>query len=243
MTWQLLWMEYKAQAGELAMGYSHLCRCYREWKNTRRLSMRQEHRADEKLFIDFCGPTLSAIIPTRSYKPKVGNGVLIMEIWLLALIRNENFYTLRALNIRLRELLTDMNHRPMKGYGNRTCAEHFRVQDASGLSAFPLVPYEYTEFKAVKAAADYHVEYAHHWYSVPYELVGRRLSLKSGPAVVWCKGGAWRSIRIARMNINTPPIRCTCRGNTGGREAVRQSAWWRWYAVSVRSPAGLLKPC
>jgi len=25
-------MEYKAQAGELAMGYSHFCRCYREWK-------------------------------------------------------------------------------------------------------------------------------------------------------------------------------------------------------------------
>ncbi len=183
MTWQLLWMEYKAQAGELAMGYSHLCRCYREWKNTRRLSMRQEHRADEKLFIDFCCPTLSAIIPTRSYKPKVGNCVLIMEIWLLAFIRNETFYTLRALNIRLRELLADMNHRLMKGYGNRTCAV-----DASGLSAFPLVPYEYTEFKAVKAAADYHVEYAHHWYSVPYEPVGRRLSLKSGPAVVWCEG-------------------------------------------------------
>ncbi len=28
VTRQLLWMEYKAQAGELAMGYSHFCRCY-----------------------------------------------------------------------------------------------------------------------------------------------------------------------------------------------------------------------
>lgn len=27
VTRQLLWMEYKAQAGELAMGYSHFCRC------------------------------------------------------------------------------------------------------------------------------------------------------------------------------------------------------------------------
>lgn len=32
MTRQLLWMEYKAQAGVLAMGYSHFCHCYREWK-------------------------------------------------------------------------------------------------------------------------------------------------------------------------------------------------------------------
>ncbi|OWF82999.1 hypothetical protein B4903_04075 [Yersinia frederiksenii] len=34
---------------------------YREWKKTRRLSMRQEHRAGEKLFIDFCGPTIPVI--------------------------------------------------------------------------------------------------------------------------------------------------------------------------------------
>lgn len=30
VTRQLLWMEYKAQAGDKAMGYSHFCRCYRE---------------------------------------------------------------------------------------------------------------------------------------------------------------------------------------------------------------------
>ncbi|ELN2579103.1 hypothetical protein RY966_004923 [Enterobacter kobei] len=27
-TRELLWMEYKAQAGELAMGFPHFCRCY-----------------------------------------------------------------------------------------------------------------------------------------------------------------------------------------------------------------------
>lgn len=32
VTRQLLWMEYKAQAGDKAMGYLHFCRCYREWK-------------------------------------------------------------------------------------------------------------------------------------------------------------------------------------------------------------------
>lgn len=41
VTRQLLWTEYKVQAGERAMGYSHFCRCYREWKKTRSLSMRQ----------------------------------------------------------------------------------------------------------------------------------------------------------------------------------------------------------
>lgn len=57
VTRQLLWMEYKAQAttrwdtrtSAVATGNG---------KKTRRLSMRQEHRAGEKLFIDFCGPTV-----------------------------------------------------------------------------------------------------------------------------------------------------------------------------------------
>lgn len=60
----------------------------------------------------------TVIIPARPRKPKdkpkAENGVLIVEQWLLARIRNETFHTLKALNARLRELLTDMNNRPMK---------------------------------------------------------------------------------------------------------------------------------
>ncbi len=42
----------------------------------------------------------------------------------------------------------------------------------------------------MKVGPDYHVEYARHWYSVPHELVGQRLSLKAGQSVVqlWHKG-------------------------------------------------------
>lgn len=123
-------------------------------------------------------------------KPKAENGVLIVERWLLARIRNETFYTLRALNIRLRELLGELNKRPMKGYGNQTRAERFRVLDAPALSALPAAAYEYAEYRAVKVAPDYHIEYARHWYSVPHELVGQRLSLKAGQTVIqlWHRG-------------------------------------------------------
>lgn len=83
-----------------------------------------------------------------------------------------------------------MNNRPMKGYGNQTRAERFRMLDALALSPLPLATYEYTEYKAVKVGPDCHVEYARHWYSVPHELVGQRLSLKAGQAVVqiWHNG-------------------------------------------------------
>ncbi len=48
-----------------------------------------------------------------------------------------------------------MNNRPMKGYGNQTRAERFRILDAPALSPLPLAPYEYTEYKAVKVGPDY----------------------------------------------------------------------------------------
>lgn len=78
VTRQLLWMEYKAQVGDKAMGYLHFCRCYWEWKKTRRLSMRQEHRAGEKLFIDFCGPTVSVINPDTGEIRRVAIFVAVM---------------------------------------------------------------------------------------------------------------------------------------------------------------------
>lgn len=86
----------------------------------------------------------TVIIPARPYKPKdkakAENGVLIVERWLLARIRNETFHTLRALNIRLRELLSELNNSPMKGYGNQTRAERFLILDAPALSALPAAP-------------------------------------------------------------------------------------------------------
>ncbi|EMV2342107.1 IS21 family transposase [Escherichia coli] len=282
VTRQLLWMEYKHQAGEYALGYSQFCRRYLHWKKSVRYSMRQEHRAGEKLFIDFYGPTVpvvnpetgeerrvaifvavmgasnytyveacegqdlmswlnansrcltflggvpkllipdnlksavkkvdryepvinesyqafaehynTVILPARPRKPKdkakAETAVLIVERWLLARIRNETFFTLRSLNSRLRELLVELNNRPMKGYGNQTRAERFALLDAPALSALPVSEYEFAEYKTVKVAPDYHVEYAHHWYSVPHELIGQRLSLKATQTVIqlWHQG-------------------------------------------------------
>lgn len=78
MTRQLLWIEYKAQAADKAMGYSHFCRCYWEWKKTQRLSMRQEHRVGEKLFIDFCGPTVLVVNPDAEEIYRVAIFMVVM---------------------------------------------------------------------------------------------------------------------------------------------------------------------
>jgi len=61
MTLQLLWSEYAAQVGERAYRYSQFCERYRQWAKRQKRSMRQIHRAGEKLFIDYCGPTAAVI--------------------------------------------------------------------------------------------------------------------------------------------------------------------------------------
>ena len=63
MTKQLLWQEYQAEHGRAALGYTQFCEHYRRWKGCQRRSMRQYHYAGEKLFIDFCGPTVPVVNP------------------------------------------------------------------------------------------------------------------------------------------------------------------------------------
>jgi len=63
LTKQLLWQEYQAEHGRAALGYTQFCEHYRRWKGSQRRSMRQTHYAGEKLFIDFCGPTVPIVDP------------------------------------------------------------------------------------------------------------------------------------------------------------------------------------
>ena len=61
VTLQLLWSEYMAAHGEQALRYSQFCHRYRQWREQQKRSMRQIHRAGEKLFIDYCGPTVPVV--------------------------------------------------------------------------------------------------------------------------------------------------------------------------------------
>lgn len=62
VTLQLLWMEYKEQHPD---GYQHtqFSERYRLWKKTLQATMRHEHKAGEKLFVDYAGPTARVIDP------------------------------------------------------------------------------------------------------------------------------------------------------------------------------------
>lgn len=59
VTLTLLWEEYRlANDGRRTWGFTQFCEHYKAYTRTLRRSMRQQHRAGEKLFVDYAGPTL-----------------------------------------------------------------------------------------------------------------------------------------------------------------------------------------
>jgi transposase len=62
VTLMLLWEEYLAEHSQ-GYRYSQFCEMYRRWAKTLKLSMRQVHKAGEKLFVDYAGQTLPIVNP------------------------------------------------------------------------------------------------------------------------------------------------------------------------------------
>jgi transposase len=62
VTLQLLWKEYADQE-EKPLSYSRYCHHYRVYKKSLKRSMRQTHKAGDKVFIDYSGVTVELIDP------------------------------------------------------------------------------------------------------------------------------------------------------------------------------------
>lgn len=60
VTLHLLWLEYKETHPE-GYQYSRFCALHREWKASLDPVLRQEHRAGEKLFVDYAGQTVPVV--------------------------------------------------------------------------------------------------------------------------------------------------------------------------------------
>ena len=270
VTLQLLWEEYlEANPGVPIYQYTQFCCRYRDWAATLKRSMRQQHRAGEKLFADFAGqmvpildaeggiafeasifvavlgasnytyacatrgqttadwiggmvcamefaggvpellvpdnpralvarpdryePVLSrtaedfvhhygtAMLPARPRKPqdkaKVETGVLIVERWILARLRNHRFYSLGELNKAIKRLVADLNDRPFKKLPG-TRREWFERLDRPVLRPLPPRRYEVATFKQCRVNVDYHVEIDGHYYSVPHALVRKAVEAR-----------------------------------------------------------------
>jgi transposase len=60
VTLQLLWIGYKTEH-PFGLGYSRFCELYTQWRGGLDRVLRQEHRAAEKVFVDFAGQTVPIV--------------------------------------------------------------------------------------------------------------------------------------------------------------------------------------
>ena len=135
----------------------------------------------------------TAIIPARKRKPKdkakAETGVLIVERWILAVLRNRKFFSLDELNKAIAELLEKLNKRPFQKLdGSRVSV--FEQLDKPVLKKLPEHPYELCEFRYGVVNINYHVEVDRHYYSVPYEYVRKKIEARytSTTVEILCKG-------------------------------------------------------
>jgi transposase len=262
VTLELLHLEYLEQHPD-GYRYTQYCEIYRRWLTQRGLSMRQVHRAGEKLFVDYSGkkPTIidhttgelievelfvaalgasnytyaeatrtqqvhdwvasherafaffggvtevvvpdqlksgvtvpcryepglqrtyeefaqhynTVILPARPQhprdKPKAEVAVQIAQRWILARLRHERFFSLAALNARIRALLEPLNAKVMRVY-RASRRELFGQLDQPALRPLPADRFVVGEWTiAARVNIDYHVDVHGHYYSVPYQLL------------------------------------------------------------------------
>ena len=296
LTLQLLWGEYCEAATQKPYGYTSFCIHYSAFTKTLKPSMRQIHKAGEKCFVDYAGPTIPiidvltgeitkaqifvavlgassytfalataaqktedwllgqrkafeyfggvtqvivpdnprsliadpdryepgigrsyaefaahygcAVIPARPRKPqdkgKVEVGVQVVERWILARLRHQQFFSLADLNKAIADLLEDLNIRPFKNLpGNRRSA--FEAIDKPALKSLPATIFESCSWKKAKVGIDYHVELEHHYYSVPYQYARKAVELRYTASMieVLCEGKRIAAhARVMRMGYS-----------------------------------------
>jgi transposase len=146
--------------------------------------VKKAHRYEPEInpaYQDFAEHYGVAILPARVRKPrdkaKVETGVLVVERWILARLRNRVFFSLGELNAVIRELLERLNSRAFKKIeGCRR--SRFEQLERPALRPLPARGYEFGEWKKAKVYPDYHIEVGRAYYSVPYALIGERVDVR-----------------------------------------------------------------
>jgi transposase len=123
----------------------------------------------------------TAIIPARVRAPKdkpnaegtVGN----ISTWIIAALRNEQFFSLAELNGAIRHKLEEFNKRLFqKKEGSRL--ELFRDEELPLLAPLPATAFELADWKQATVQFNYHISIDGMLYSVPYEYIKRKVDVR-----------------------------------------------------------------
>jgi transposase len=140
-------------------------------------------------YLDMANHYGTVVIPTRVRHPKdkakVEVGVQIVERWILARLRDRQFFSLPQLNRAIAELLPQLNDKPFQKLpGSRKSM--FESIDRPALKPLPAQAYQYAQWKKATVNVDYHIEVARHYYSVPHTLIKKRIDVRITDTTVEC---------------------------------------------------------
>jgi len=128
-----------------------------------------------------------AVLPTRVRKPrdkgKVENGVQNVERWVMAPLRDRQFFSLSEANQAIQEQLEILNNKTMGAVG-RSRKQEFEEIDKPNLRPLPERRYEYAQWKTAGVNIDYHVEFDKHLYSVPNDLIYQQVEIRATERMV-----------------------------------------------------------
>ena len=123
----------------------------------------------------------TAIIPARvrapKDKPNAENAVGNISTWIIAALRDEQFFSLAELNQAIRHKLEEFNKRVFqKKEGSRL--ELFRDEELPLLAPLPATSFELADWKQATVQFNYHISIDGMLYSVPYEYIRRKVDVR-----------------------------------------------------------------
>lgn len=123
----------------------------------------------------------AVVIPARirkpKDKPKAEVSVLVAQRWILAVLRNQTFFSLAEINAAIRRCGQAINDRPMQKLGVSR-RQLFEELDRPALKRLPASRYEIGHWKGCTVSIDYHVELERNYYSVPYQILHERVEVR-----------------------------------------------------------------
>jgi len=134
----------------------------------------------------------TAVIPARVRKPKdkasVEGTVGVVSTWIMAALRNRQFFSISELNTAVFKKLEEFNCMPFqKKPGSRR--EAFE-EERDYLLPLPKQPYEMAQWKVATVQFNYHVAVLKQYYSVPHEYIKQKVDVRiTGNAVEILCGG------------------------------------------------------
>ena len=111
-------------------------------------------------------------------KAAVEAGVLAVERWVLAPLRNRTFHSLAELNEAIAKLVAELNARAFRGEPTSR-RELFAELERDHLRPLPKERFELAKWRRATVHVDYHVDAGDgHYYSVPYRYVRQRVEVR-----------------------------------------------------------------